>query len=192
MAISKFQSKNTVLTKKLNNVLYELMVKTNSDMVYVDDSTTLTERLTEITDLLLKHEQNDIELKQAYDEIVGDANTNYDSFKEIWEYININENPKSELIQLIESKQAAEEGKGLSECDFTTMLHDKLVNDYTREELDERFRIIIEETAPAEIVARVKKLEDRANTVVSESASGDAYDDLTDNSCWYQLVSKDA
>ena len=31
MSNSKFQSKNTVLTKKLNNVIYELMVKTNSE-----------------------------------------------------------------------------------------------------------------------------------------------------------------
>ena len=63
MASSKFQSKNTVLTKKLNNVLYELMVKTQSDMVYIDDNTTLTERLAEITNLLIQHEQTDVELK---------------------------------------------------------------------------------------------------------------------------------
>ena len=80
MAGSKFQSKNTVLTKKLNNVLYELMVKTQSDMVYIDDHTTLTERLAEITDLLVRQEQTDVELKQSYERLVKDANNNYDSF----------------------------------------------------------------------------------------------------------------
>ena len=192
MAGSKFQSKNTVLTKKLNNVLYELMVKTQSDMVYIDDHTTLTERLAEITDLLVRQEQTDVELKQSYERLVKDANNNYDSFKEIWDYININGDPKSELIKLIDSKQEAEEGKGLSECDFTTVLREKLVNDYTKEELDEKFEIIIEESAPKELTARVTRLEGKPNTVVSESASGDDYDELTDKSCWYQVVSKDS
>ena len=191
MAIQKFQSKNTILTKKLNNVIYELMVKSNSDMVYVDDNTTLTERLSEITDLLIQHEQNDVELKQSYEELVGDSNSNYNSFKEIWDYINVNGNPKSELIKLIDSKQASEEGKGLSECDFTTVLREKLVNDYTAKELDEKFQIIIDTTAPYSLVAQVRALENRPNTVVSETASGIDYDSLVDKSCWYQIISKD-
>lgn len=191
MAIQKFQSKNTVLTKKLNNVIYELMVKTQSDMVYVDDSTTLTERLSEITDLLIQHEQNDVELKQSYEELVGDSNSNYNSFKEIWDYINVNGDPKSELIKLIDSKQASEEGKGLSECDFTTVLREKLVNDYTAKELDEKFQIIIDSTAPYSLVAQVRALENKPNTVVSETAGGIDYDSLVDKSCWYQIISKD-
>lgn len=191
MASSKFQAKNTVLTKKLNNVLYELMVKTNSDMVYVDDSTTLTERLVQISDLFTAHELSYLELKKQFEEVVGDANSNFDSFREIWDYINVDGNPKSALIQLIDSKQASEEGKGLSECDFTTMLRDKLENDYTKEQLDEKFRIIIEEAAPKELIAKVEVLEKKPNTVVSETASGEDYNNLTDNSCWYQVVSKD-
>ena len=43
-----------------------------------------------------------------------------------------------------------------------------------------------------ELQSIVNKLEKKANTVVSESASGEEYDDLTDNSCWYQVVSKDS
>ena len=191
MASSKFQSKNTVLTKKLNNVLYELMVKTQSDMVYIDDNTTLTERLAEITDLLIQHEQTDVELKQAYEKIVGDSNNSYDSFKEIWDYININGNPKSELIQLIESKQTAEEGKGLSECDFTAMMRDKLISDYTREELDAMFDYVLKNAVSQEILDAIENLENKSNTVVSSSASGDAYEDLADGSCWYQIVGAD-
>lgn len=191
MASSKFQSKNTVLTKKLNNVLYELMVKTQSDMVYIDDNTTLTERLAEITNLLIQHEQTDVELKQAYEKIVGDSNNNYDSFKEVWDYININGNPKSELIQLIESKQPSEEGKGLSECDFTAMMRDKLVSDYTREELDAMFDYVLKNAVSQEILDAIEHLENKSNTVVSSTASGDDYEDLTDGSCWYQIVGMD-
>ena len=47
--MGKFESKNTILTKKLNNIIYELLVKTSSDMVYTDSSTTLTETLSDIT-----------------------------------------------------------------------------------------------------------------------------------------------
>ena len=191
MASSKFQSKNTVLTKKLNNVLYELMVKTRSDMVYIDDSTTLTERLSEITDLLIQHEQNDVELKQAYEELVGDSNSSYNSFKEIWDYINVNGNPKSELIKLIDSKQASEEGKGLSECDFTSVMREKLVNGYSKEELDEKFEFVMKNAVSQDILDAIENLENKSNTVVSQSASGDAYDDLADGSCWYQVIAID-
>ena len=191
MASSKFQSKNTVLTKKLNNVLYELMVKTRSDMVYIDDSTTLTERLSEITDLLIQHEQNDVELKQAYEELVGDSNSSYNSFKEIWDYINVNGNPKSELIKLIDSKQASEEGKGLSECDFTAVMREKLVNGYSKEELDEKFEFVMKNAVSQDILDAISNLENKSNTVVSQSASGDAYNDLADGRGWYQVIAID-
>ena len=190
MSNSKFQSKNTVLTKKLNNVIYELMVKTNSDMVQTESGVTLTEKLAEITDLLVSHEKSYEALKKSFDEMMGDSNPYFDSFKEIWDYINVNSNPKSELIQLIDSKQAAEEGKGLSECDFTTILREKLVNGYSKEELDEKFEIILDRTAE-DIEERINKLESRPNVVVSESATGDEYDNLPDYSCWYQIISKD-
>lgn len=191
MSGSKFQSKNTVLTKKLDNVIYELMVKTHADMVYVNDETTLTEKLYDISELLISQDKSYQELKRDYENLVKDADASFDSFKEIWDYININNNPKSELIKLIESKQTSEEGKGLSTCDFTDILREKLVNDYTREELDAKFAIIVEEAAPKDLINRVDALEKKPNILTLENASGDAYDSLVDNSCWFSIVSRD-
>ena len=168
----------------------EYLVPANTNMVQTESGVTLTEKLAEITDLLVSHEKSYEALKKSFDEMMGDSNPYFDSFKEIWDYINVNSNPKSELIQLIDSKQAAEEGKGLSECDFTTILREKLVNGYSKEELDEKFEIILDRTAE-DIEERINKLESRPNVVVSESATGDEYDNLPDYSCWYQIISKD-
>ena len=45
-----FEAKNTVLTKKLNNVVYQLLVKSSADMIYTDEDTTLTDTLRQISD----------------------------------------------------------------------------------------------------------------------------------------------
>lgn len=39
---------DTILTKKVNNVIYELMVKTSTHMVYSEDGYTLTEMLNDV------------------------------------------------------------------------------------------------------------------------------------------------
>ena len=48
----KFQSINTVLTKKVNNTIYELMVRTTTDQVLDKNGVTVTEQLSNIFDLL--------------------------------------------------------------------------------------------------------------------------------------------
>ena len=143
---SKFQSKNLVLTKKLNNVIYEMMVKTNSDMVYVNEDTTLTEKLYDISELFTKAFDSYDELKEAYDELTVGSVEGFKSFKEIYDYVNINGNPESELIKLIKSKQDAVDGKGLSTNDFTDILYEKLVHGYSKEELNDKFKIVFDKT----------------------------------------------
>lgn len=143
--MAKFESKYTVLTKKIDNIMYELFVKTHSDMVYVNDTTTLTETLVKISDLLTDSKKTEAELWEEYNKLTNGAPDRFNTFKEVWDYVNVNGDPKSELIQLIEKKQNAEEGKGLSTHDFTDLLYDKLKNDYTASQLDEKFRIIIKD-----------------------------------------------
>ena len=216
---STFESKNMVLTQKLDNTVYEMMPKTNSDMVYVDDETTLTERLYEISELFTEYGGKQDELKDAYLAIMDGADENYNSFKEIWDYININGEPKSELIKLIESKQNSEEGKGLSTHDLTDVLYEKIVNDYTKEELDEKFTIIFDdndgfvatvnkkiadiENDISEIneeIESVKESRDNFKTDVSEGKAApniidteneDSVQNIHDYSCWYKVISKD-
>lgn len=190
----KFQSKNIILTKKLNNVVYELMVKTNSDMVYVEDQKTLTEKLYDITELLTNYGGKYEELYDAYTEILDGAPETFRTFKEIWDYLNINGDPKSELIKLIESKQTAEEGKGLSTHDFDDIMYEKLKNNYTKEELDEKFEIVIDHTNKTiealkeDISKKIDDINNRPNILIAES-----HDEISipDYSCWYHIVSKD-
>ena len=143
--MAKFESKYTVLTKKIDNIMYELFVKTHSDMVYVNDTTTLTETLVKLSDLLTDSKKTETELWEEYNKLTNGAPDRFNTLKEVWDYVNVNGDPKSELIQLIEKKQNAEEGKGLSTHDFTDLLYDKLKNDYTASQLDEKFRIIIKD-----------------------------------------------
>ena len=138
------ERRNVIFSKKLDNVLYELMPMTNSDMVYVDChySETLTERLWDIGELLSRDRSQISNLQDAFDEVLEGAPSTFNTFKEVWDYVNINGDPKSALIQLIDSKVDKEEGKGLSTHDLTDVLYAKLVNDYTKEELVEKFTII--------------------------------------------------
>lgn len=192
---SKFESKNLILTKKLNNVVYELMVKTNSDMVYVDDTHTLTERLSNITDFFTDFRGDYDELKKAFDEVLHGAPETFNTFKEVWDYVNINNNPKSALIQLIESKQAAEEGKGLSTHDFSDVMYEKLKNGYSKEELDAKFEIIIDTTNKTiealsdDINKKIDDINNRPNIIVTETRIQDYV--IPDYSCWYHIMSKD-
>lgn len=200
--------KKIIITKKLNNVFYEMMPKTHADVVYTDKkySVTLTEKLYEMCELLEARKEDITDIEKRYNEIVGDAPSNFNTFKEVWDYVNINGDPKSELIKLIESKQAAEEGKGLSTHDFTDYLYEKLTNGYSKEELDHKFMIIedkiedVEHTMNDRIEKEIDDREDedqiikerlkRHNTFMS-SENPTPEDGVEDGTTWYKLISID-
>ena len=192
---AKFASKDLIITKKINNVIYELMVKTKANMVYTDDDTTLSETLDKIFDLLTNQSESYDDLKKAYDAIVKDADENFNSFKEIYDYININGKPESELIQLINSKQKAEDGKGLSTHDFTDLLYKKVTNMYSKEDLDLVLKELSEKVSKnavdiADIDSRLQKVETKMseegpNIVVTEDSTGER---VPDGDVWYNIV----
>lgn len=186
--MGKFESKNTILTKKLNNIIYELLVKTSSDMVYTDSSTTLTETLSDISDILSTQNKSFEEVMSDIKALTKGADHLQDEIKEIYDYININGDPKSALIKMIEGKVDAEEGKSLTSNDFTDVLKEKLENGYTKEELDEKFLLVIDEIHKADtegIVQRIDALEKRVNIVVSTDDT--AASKLPDGSIWYEV-----
>ena len=186
----KFESVNMILTKKVNNVIYELMVKTNTDQVYDGNGITLTERLDNIFELLTTSKKDVENIRTLYDEVVGDAPETFQSFKEVWDYVNINGNPKSELLKLIDSKQKAEEGKGLSTNDFTNALKEKLENSYTKEEFDNKFEVIVNKQGNLELKLEehqnlIQNLIDKVEKVTIPLIDDPATANIVDGAVWF-------
>lgn len=193
---NKFTTKKIVLTKKLEDVTYELMTKTISDMVYVDEKTTLTEKLAEMTDLLVDNSKSYNEFKYALEGLIKDSKDQAEKLQDVWNYVNLSGDPKSALIQLIDNKVDKVEGKGLSANDFTDIMKAKLENDYSKEELDEKFSSIndrvqkLEEELLAvkksqeEMTSKVEELAKKPNVVVEKEDSNVKNDDV-----WFDIVS---
>ena len=162
--MGKINRKNTILTKKIDGVLYEIMVMTNSDMVYTDPAyrVTLTEKLAEIMELLTTEVADIADLKYKFEDIVGNAPATFNTFKEVWDYVNVNGNPESELISILKSKVDSEEGKGLSTNDFTDVLYQKLVNSYSKEEVRAQIDLVVNRLIDDE--ERIDALETRMDT----------------------------
>lgn len=194
----KFESIKTVLTKKVNNVVYELLVKTHTDQVYDEEGITLTEHLAQIFDLLTTSKNEIEDIKTEYDKICEGAPETFRSFKEVWDYVNVNGDPKSELLKLIGEKVDKEEGKGLSTNDFTDILREKLVNDYTAKELDKKFELIMDNQGKikVELEKRIAKLEERMNAQETESnvplVTDPSQANIGDGDMWFLVVTKDA
>lgn len=193
--MAKFESKYTILTKKIDNIMYELFVKTHSDMVYVNDTTTLTETLVQLSDLLTDSKKTESELREDYNKLTNGAPESFNTFKEVWDYVNVNGDPKSELIQLIEKKQNAQEGKGLSTHDFTDLLYEKLTNDYTASQLDEKFRIIVKdqnaikdtiEENQKSTQERFEEIKNTPNTFVGTAE--EAAKVVKNGDIWYEII----
>ena len=135
------EKKNLVLRKKINEVLYDLMVKTMTDQVYnSNDSKTLTQLLAEInTAIDAKADTTDLtELETKFNNLIQDAPEAYDTLKEISEYISTHQDEYQALLVLAGNKVDKEDGKGLSTNDFTNELKTKLDELYDKATLDEK------------------------------------------------------
>lgn len=176
-------TKNVVLTHKFNKVVYALAIRTTTDVVYDKEyKYTLTEMLSDITDALVSNFQKIAKVSEAFDHLMADCPEEFNTLKEIADYINVNGDPKSELIQLIDTKVDKEEGKGLSSNDFTDVLKAKLENDYTAEQLTEIFNN--QDAINASISQRVLILEETPNIIVDDNEEGTH---VPDNNVWMML-----
>lgn len=181
--------KKAVLTKKINGIIYELLVKTHSDMVYVGDKVTLTERLKEFADLITTSKEIVDNIQEEFNKIYKDAPEECNSFKEVWDYINVDGDPKSALINLIDNKVDKEEGKGLSECDFTHVLREIVIHDYTPAQIDEKFRLVGQHIETVEMrlneaESRIGVLEDRNNIYLGFEEPNE----VKNRDIWYQII----
>lgn len=176
-------TKNVVLTHKFNRAIYALAIRTTTDVVYDKNyKYTLTEMLCDITDALTSNFQKIAQVSEAFNHLMADCPEEFNTLKEIADYINVHGDPKSELIQIIDNKVDKEEGKGLSTNDFTDLLLAKLRDDYTKEQLDEIFTNQTE--INNSIAARVLQLEEAPNIIVDDTEEGD---NVPDNNIWMML-----
>ena len=126
--------KNAIIKKKIENVLYELMIKTGVDNVWIDDSTTLAGKLSEmITAINEKAKSTDVtnSIKTAIDnlrsELMGEGVPEaYDTFKELADYIESHQTAADALTAAVGNKVDKVSGKGLSTNDYTTAEKNKL------------------------------------------------------------------
>lgn len=121
--------KNAILTAKISGLLYDLMVKTNAEMVYLDDNTILAEKLSELITALngkapSSHthttaqvtgldsalsarpttEAMNSAISAAISQLIGGAPETYDTLKEIADYIASHEDVVTALNQAIGAK----------------------------------------------------------------------------------------
>ena len=132
---------NLTLRRKINNVLTDLMVKTISDQVYIDERTTLTMELQNLIRMInLKANQADFsELERKFNDLIEDAPETLDTLREIGEYIDAHREEFEVLISLVDNKVDKIEGKGLSTNDFTNTLKERLETLYSNPEIDAMF-----------------------------------------------------
>ena len=210
--MGRMRSRDYVLTKKLDGVIYEMLVKTAANMVYVTPTMTLTEKLAQFTDDLLNINTKSDTLENKFADLLKDAPENFRTLKEVWDYVNVDGDPESALIKMIKGKQDAEAGKGLSTHDLTDILYEKLVNGYSPEELDEKFTLIM--TSQDQLAVKVENmgtyLVDNINTMnktlegfdnrIKDIESGmtanvvswEEPEGLRDKSCWYKIISENS
>lgn len=123
--------KNVLLQMKIEGIVHDLMVRTNSANVIVDATTneTLETRLASIMTSLgtiLTEAEAQTMINAAIDELIGGAPETYDTLKEIADYIETHEDTVTAINAAIGNKVDKVEGKGLSTNDFTDALKTKL------------------------------------------------------------------
>jgi hypothetical protein len=172
-------------------VLYALAVRTCTDMVYDKKyKYTLTELLDDIQSALTDTSSRLTVLKERFDLLMEDCPEEADTLREIWDYINVDGrdehgDPTSALIKLIETKVPKEEGKGLSTHDLTDILYEKLVNGYSKEDLDAKLQVIANNI---EIISDMtNNLSKSAVIYVNEIPP----EDLQDGSVWFKVITRD-
>lgn len=206
MASTDLPAKNIVLVKKLDGVLYKLIIETDSDMVYYSgEDTTLTEKLSDIIDTIRSIKETNDTFDNKFSALMKGAPDTFKTFKEVWDYVNVNGNPESELIKLVDSKVTKKDGYGLSQNDLTDVLAAKLKNGYTKEQLDEKFEIIDDNVKGTVTVHDLDVLKEELNNQLSKISSrleiienkpnielsSNQPTDISDQSSWFQLVSSD-
>lgn len=177
--------KNVILKKKVEGVIYDLLVKTNANQVVTDEGKTVATVLTELaTAIATKASTKDID--DRINSIVDGAPETFDTLKEVADYITNHEDVYEALNEAIGNKVSKEDGKGLSTNDFTDELKAKL------EELENITSISAENVTETEnknfvTSAEKAKIANVGRTIVSATEP----EDLTENDMWFQEITNE-
>lgn len=139
--------KNLVLRKKINDVIYDLMIKTVTEQVYSTDGTkTLDTIISELeTSIASKASSKQFtELETKFNNLITDAPEAYDTLKEIATFISTHNDEYTALVAISSAKVDKVDGKGLSSNDLTDDLLTKLNSIYDKATMDEKFTQITE------------------------------------------------
>lgn len=133
--------KKIIITQKINNVIYEVMPKTHADMVFTDAEYTenLSHRLSQTAELLSTHGLDIDTLRTRYNAIIQAAPENFQSFKEVYDYLQSDGDPVRAFYDLIGGKRTAEEYPTLTNEQYVDLLYTKLVELYNVNEIDNKF-----------------------------------------------------
>lgn len=177
-------AKNVILKKKIEGIIYDLLVKTNANLVETSDGKTVAEVLTELTTAIAtKASTTDID--NRINAIVNGAPETFDTLKEIADYIEEHQEVYTALNEAIGNKVDKVEGKGLSTNDFTNELKAKL------EGLQNLTSISAENVTETEnkkfvTSAEKEKIAKSGRTIVSATEPTD----LTENDVWAQEITE--
>lgn len=101
-------ARKAILQAKLEGVLTDLMVKTNAESVFVDDTTTLTAKLAEIlADVATRAKSADVTtaISALRTELMGEGVPEaYDTFKELADYITTHQEAADALAAAVGNK----------------------------------------------------------------------------------------
>jgi hypothetical protein len=101
-------SKKAILRAYINSILTDLMVKTTGEQVYIDETTTLATKLTEIvTAINLRAKTSDVtaQINALKQELLGDVPVEaYNTFTELAQYIADHEDVAEALTSAIGNK----------------------------------------------------------------------------------------
>ena len=124
-------NKKIILKKNFNGIIYNLLIGSHTDIIKDRDGNTLTDILNDFA------KNSDLEeLKNRFNTLVEGAPELYDTLKEVGDWIEEHQDVYINLITSLANKVDKEDGKGLSSNDFTDDLKEKVVNDYTKDEID--------------------------------------------------------
>lgn len=123
-------TKLVIAKAKIEDQIVELMMKTQTTNVFLEDgTTTLAAKLADIISTLAdKANSTDVtsEINTAINGLIDGAPETYNTLREIAEYIESHEEVVTALNAAIGNKVDKVEGKGLSANDFTDILKAKL------------------------------------------------------------------